>query len=175
MGGKSAYARGGLAQQNFGRTYFATLVVVLSPTAGMTAGWVAGPSRSGAMTLVQDAGQVLLAVKGALAAHSPLDRRPLGQGATLCSERKRSPHKVSPPQIRPCEASTATDIGLGMFLVDAGIAVVTVGVVFALLLPPARRREASGGLALALAILGTLVAPASGPGSLDRRACLLCT
>ena len=51
------------------------------------------------------------------------------------------------------------DIGLGMLLVYAGIVVVTVGVVFALVLPWALRREGSGGLALALAILGTLLAP----------------
>lgn len=51
------------------------------------------------------------------------------------------------------------DIGLGMLLVYVGIAGVTVGVVFALVLPWALRREGSGGLALALAILGTLSAP----------------
>ena len=51
------------------------------------------------------------------------------------------------------------DIGLGMLLVYAGIAAVTVGVVFALVLPWALRRESSGGLALALAIVGTLLAP----------------
>ena len=48
------------------------------------------------------------------------------------------------------------DIGLGMLLVYAAI---TVGVVFGLVLPRALRRESSGGLALALAILGTLMAP----------------
>jgi len=51
------------------------------------------------------------------------------------------------------------DIGLGMLLVYAAIAAVTVGVVFGLVLPWALRRESSGGLALALAILGTLLAP----------------
>ena len=51
------------------------------------------------------------------------------------------------------------DIGLGMLLVYAGIAAVTVGVVFAGVLPWALRRESSGGVALALAILGTLLAP----------------
>jgi len=51
------------------------------------------------------------------------------------------------------------DIGLGMLLVYAGIAAVTVGVVFAEVLPWALRRESSGGAALALAILGTLLAP----------------
>jgi hypothetical protein len=52
------------------------------------------------------------------------------------------------------------DIGLGMLLVYAGIAAVTVGVVFAGMLPWALRQESSGGMALALAILGTLLAPA---------------
>ena len=56
-------------------------------------------------------------------------------------------------------ATSPTDIGLGMFLVYAGIAAVTVGVVFALVLPGALRREGSGGVALALAIPGTLLAP----------------
>ena len=56
-------------------------------------------------------------------------------------------------------ASKPSDIGLGMLLVYAGIAVVTVGVVFALVLPWALRREASGGVALALAVPGTLLAP----------------
>jgi hypothetical protein len=51
------------------------------------------------------------------------------------------------------------DIGLGMLLVYAAIAAVTVAVVFGLVLPWALRRESSGGLALALAILGTLMAP----------------
>jgi len=51
------------------------------------------------------------------------------------------------------------DTGLGLLLVYAGIAAVTVGVVFALVLPWALRREGSGGFALALAILGTLLAP----------------
>jgi hypothetical protein len=51
------------------------------------------------------------------------------------------------------------DIGLGMLLVYAGIAAVTVGIVFAGVLPWALRHEGSGGMALALAILGTLLAP----------------
>jgi hypothetical protein len=51
------------------------------------------------------------------------------------------------------------DIGLGMLLVHVAIAAVTVGVVFAWLLPWALHRESSGGIALALAILGTLSAP----------------
>ena len=66
---------------------------------------------------------------------------------------------VSYPANDFATASTASDIGLGMFLVYAGIAAVTVGVVFALVLPWALRRESSGGLALALAIPGTLLAP----------------
>jgi len=56
-------------------------------------------------------------------------------------------------------ASDPSDIGLGLFLVYAGIAMVTVFAVFALLLPWALRREGSGGLALVLAIMGTLSAP----------------
>ena len=56
-------------------------------------------------------------------------------------------------------ASSPSDIGIGLFLVYVGIAVVTVGVVFALVLPWALRRETSGGVALALAIPGTLLAP----------------
>jgi hypothetical protein len=56
-------------------------------------------------------------------------------------------------------AKDASDIGLGLFLVNAGIAAVTVGVVFALVLPWALHREGSGGVALALAISGTLFAP----------------
>jgi hypothetical protein len=56
-------------------------------------------------------------------------------------------------------AESSTDIGLGLFLVYAGIATVTVGVVFALVLPWAFHREGSGGIALALAIPGTLLAP----------------
>jgi hypothetical protein len=51
-------------------------------------------------------------------------------------------------------ASKPSDIGLGMFLVYAAIAGMTVGVLFLLVLPWAFRREASGGLALALAIVG---------------------
>jgi hypothetical protein len=56
-------------------------------------------------------------------------------------------------------ASKPSDIGLGMFLVYAGIALVSVGVVFALVLPRALGRDGSGGVALGLAILGTLFAP----------------
>lgn len=56
-------------------------------------------------------------------------------------------------------AKDASDIGIGLFLVYAGIALVTAGVVFALVLPWALRRKSSGGLALALAIPGTLMAP----------------
>jgi len=46
-----------------------------------------------------------------------------------------------------------------MLMVFAAIALVTAGAVFALALPWAFRQESSGGLALALAILGTLSAP----------------
>ena len=56
-------------------------------------------------------------------------------------------------------AKDASDIGIDLFLVYTGIALVTAGVVFALVLPWALRRESSGGLALALAIPGTLFAP----------------
>jgi hypothetical protein len=56
-------------------------------------------------------------------------------------------------------ASKPSDIGLGMFLVYAAIAGMTVGVLFLLVLPWAFRREASGGLALALAIVGAALAP----------------
>jgi hypothetical protein len=66
---------------------------------------------------------------------------------------------VSYPANDFATASTASDIGLGMFVVYAGIAVVTVSVVFALVLPWAVRLEGSGGLALALAIPGALLAP----------------
>jgi hypothetical protein len=52
------------------------------------------------------------------------------------------------------------DVGLGMLLVYAAIAAVTVGVVFGVVLPWALRQESSGGVALTLAILGTLLAPA---------------
>lgn len=51
------------------------------------------------------------------------------------------------------------DIGLGMLLVYIAIALVTVGVVFALVLPRALRRGGSGGVALALAVVGTVLAP----------------
>jgi len=51
------------------------------------------------------------------------------------------------------------DIGLGMLLVYLGIALVVVGIVFALVLPWALRQESSGAVAVALAIAGTLLAP----------------
>ena len=66
---------------------------------------------------------------------------------------------VSYPANDFATASTASDIGLGMFLVYAGIAAVTVGVVFAWLLTRALQQDSSGRIALALAILGTLTAP----------------
>ncbi len=56
-------------------------------------------------------------------------------------------------------AKSPSDIGPGLFLVYAGIALVTAGVVFALVLPWALRRASSGGVALALAVAGTLFAP----------------
>ncbi len=51
------------------------------------------------------------------------------------------------------------DTGLGMLLVYAAIALVTVYVVFALVLPWAFGRDGSGRVALGLAILGMLFAP----------------
>jgi hypothetical protein len=56
-------------------------------------------------------------------------------------------------------ASKPSDIGLGMFVVYAGIALVTVGAVFGLVLPWALGRSGSGGIALGLAIPGALFAP----------------
>lgn len=46
-----------------------------------------------------------------------------------------------------------------MLLVYAGIALVTAGVVFAVVMPWALHREMSGGVALALSVVGTLLAP----------------
>ena len=46
-----------------------------------------------------------------------------------------------------------------MFSVYAGIAIVTTGIIFGLVLPWAMRRENSGGIALGLSIIGTLMAP----------------
>jgi len=66
---------------------------------------------------------------------------------------------VSYPAIDFITASKPSDIGLGLFLVYAGIALITVGVVFALVLPRALDRDDSGGVALGLAILGALLAP----------------
>ena len=66
---------------------------------------------------------------------------------------------VSYPATDFVGAPSASDIGLGLFLAYAGIALVTVGVVFALVLPWALLREGSGGWALALAIPGLLLAP----------------
>ncbi len=56
-------------------------------------------------------------------------------------------------------ATDPSDIGIGLVLVYAAIALVTAGVVFGLVLPWALRRESSGGVALALAILGAVLAP----------------
>jgi hypothetical protein len=66
---------------------------------------------------------------------------------------------VSYPANDFATASKPSDIGLGLFLVYAGIALVTAGVVFARVLPWALRRASSGGVALALAVAGTLFAP----------------
>ena len=66
---------------------------------------------------------------------------------------------VSYPANDYITASKPSDIGLGMFLVYAAIAVVTIGGVFGLLLPWAFGREGSGGVALALAVVGTVLAP----------------
>ena len=66
---------------------------------------------------------------------------------------------VSYPANDYITASKPSDIGLGMFLVYAAIAMVTGGVVFAVILPRALAREGSGCVALTLAILGTLFAP----------------
>lgn len=66
---------------------------------------------------------------------------------------------VSYPATDFVGAPSASDIGLGLFLFYAGIAAVTVGVVFAVVLPWALHREGSGGVALALAISGTVFAP----------------
>jgi len=66
---------------------------------------------------------------------------------------------VSYPANDFATASKPSDIGLGLFLVYAGIALVTAGVVFARVLPWALRRASSGGVALALAVTGTLFAP----------------
>lgn len=51
------------------------------------------------------------------------------------------------------------DVGLGMLLVYGAVAAVTVGVVFGLVLPRTLGREGSGVVALALATVGTLLAP----------------
>ena len=56
-------------------------------------------------------------------------------------------------------ATDPSDIGIGLFLVYAAIALVTAGVVFGLVLTWALRRESSGGVALALAIPGAVLAP----------------
>ncbi len=51
------------------------------------------------------------------------------------------------------------ELSIGMFLLLAGIALVTAVVVFAVVLPRALRRESSGAVALALSIVGFLLAP----------------
>ncbi len=66
---------------------------------------------------------------------------------------------VSYPIIDFAPPPSPPDVGLVGLLGFASIAAVTAGVVFALVLPWALRRESSGGLALILAIAGTLLAP----------------
>jgi hypothetical protein len=56
-------------------------------------------------------------------------------------------------------AKTDTDIGFGMFLVMATIALVTAFVVFAVLMPRAIRSQRSGAVALSLSVVGFLLAP----------------
>ena len=56
-------------------------------------------------------------------------------------------------------AESDTDIGVGLFLTYAAIAVVTAIVVFAVLMPWAIRREWVGPVALALSVVGFLLAP----------------
>lgn len=58
----------------------------------------------------------------------------------------------------PREGDEYGRLGIGMFLIYAGIALLTTIIVFALVLPGALRRESSGGVALTLAIVGTLLA-----------------
>src|SRR5215213_6742555 len=65
---------------------------------------------------------------------------------------------VSYPANDYLTASKPSDIGLGKFLVYAGIAIASTGIIFGLVLPWAMRRENSGGIALGLAIVGTLMA-----------------
>ena len=56
-------------------------------------------------------------------------------------------------------ASKPSDIGPGMFLVYLSIAAVTVGRVFLVVVPWAFRRGGNGTVALALACVGTILAP----------------
>ena len=56
-------------------------------------------------------------------------------------------------------AESDTDIGLGLFLVYAAIAVVTAIVVFAVLMPWAIRRQWIGVVALTLSVVGFVLAP----------------
>jgi len=56
-------------------------------------------------------------------------------------------------------AESDTDIGVGLFLVYVAITVVTAIVVFAVLMPWAIRRQWIGVVALALAVVGFLLAP----------------
>src|SRR4051794_32057134 len=82
-----------------------------------------------------------------------------GSKIALADRGRDLPLHVSYPANDFAPPPSPPDIGLGMLLVYAGIAAVTVGIVFAGVLPWALRHEGSGGVALALAILGTLLAP----------------
>src|SRR4051794_10035437 len=82
-----------------------------------------------------------------------------GSKIALADRGRDLPLHVSYPANDFAPPPSPPDIGLGMLLVYAGIAAVTVGIVFAGVLPWALRHEGSGGVALLLAILGTLLAP----------------
>jgi hypothetical protein len=56
-------------------------------------------------------------------------------------------------------AKSDTDIGIGLFLVYAAIALVTAVVVFAVAMPWAIRRQRSGVVALTLSVVGFFLAP----------------
>jgi len=66
---------------------------------------------------------------------------------------------ASYPALDFATASKPTDIGLGMFLVYAGIALVTAILVFGLLLPRMIPRAGAVPVALALSVVGTVLAP----------------
>ena len=56
-------------------------------------------------------------------------------------------------------AESDTDIGLGLFLIYAAIAVVTAVVVFAVVMPWAIHRQWSGAVSLMLSVVGFVLAP----------------